>query len=53
MLILMVYLLPQGGFMLSFQMPWSVADWLPGRELEIKQVPAELEIKDRERRIVA
>jgi hypothetical protein len=29
---LMVYLLPQGGVVPSFQMPCSVDGWLPGRD---------------------
>ena len=33
----MVYLLPQGGFMLSFQMPCRFAGWPPGRELEMSR----------------
>ena len=33
----MVYLLPQGGSMLSFQMPCKLAGCDPGRELEISK----------------
>ena len=50
---LMVYLLPHGGFIESFQRPCKFAGWPPGRELEIKQITAKLEIKRGQLRVVA
>ena len=48
---LMVYLLPQGGDRLSFQIPCRLAGCEPGRELAMQQIPRVLEVERRERLI--
>ena len=50
---LIVYLLSQGGYSLSFQIPCRLAGWVPGRELRDQQVAPVLEIERRELRVVA
>jgi hypothetical protein len=34
---LVVYFESQGGFILSFQMPWRLAGWVPGRDDEMRR----------------
>src|SRR5512137_116907 len=34
---LIVYLLPHGGDIWSFQRPWRLAGWVPGLEAEIRR----------------
>ena len=50
---LIVYLLPQGGFKLSFQRPWSVAGWPPWPRGTDEQIAAVLEIQGGQLRVVA
>ena len=50
---LIVYLLCQGGFMFSFQMPCRVAGCPPGREELNEQITAELVVQRRQLRVVA
>ena len=48
---LVVYLLPHGGSIWSFQMPWRFAGCVPGRERTDHQVPPVLDVERGERRI--
>ena len=50
---LSVYLLSQAGLLESFQRPWRLAGWPPGRLERDHQVAAELEEQGDQRRVAA